>query len=191
MEYKPRPTRAASTEGVPPHALARQQLRSPKSLEGFWRTPPKPPKTAAPLPQQPVVKKQPAATLKPAAPAPSAPPILAQKKAKRRLQWLWMPLYAIAAMAGGFLIQSLFVGQLLLVGYAVFAWWRRIPSSTSFVIALITSGATVLFFTVQQNGQQAQNFAVYTFWIVVIGTISMILEIRRDQRVKRKINRGK
>lgn len=185
----PQKSQSKSLVKVVPHPIAPQpqvsgaqaQRAAPGRPAVLSRQASGTPKAAAMVP--PV---QPTAGVQPQRAVAVAP----QAKTKRsRLRWLLMPLYAILAMAGGLLVQSLIVGQILLAVYALFAWVRKVPSGTTFLIALITFGATVLFFTLHQNGQQAQNFAVYTFWIVVIGTISMILEIRRDKKIRRLRNR--
>jgi len=176
-------------------------IGGPKSLEGFWHTS-KPQSTPAPVPvitpappvsrvaqpQPSAIARQPASQ---AAPKPSYAPseVLQQQETpvkKRRFAWLAMPMLAIVGMGAGFLLQSLLIGQVMLLLYAVWAFWRRVPSKTTFLMGLMTFGTTVLFFTVRQNGQLAQNFAVYTFWIVVIGTISMAIEIRESQRASRR-----
>lgn len=168
-------------------------IGGPKSLEGFWHTP----QSHAPIarrpepatPTQPAVRA--AQPTRQAAPEPAYAPsqVLQQEETpvkKKRFAWLAMPLLAVAGMSAGFLVQSLLIGQAMLLVYAIWAFWRRVPSRTTFLLGLLTFGTTVLFFTVRQNGELAQNFAVYTFWIVVIGTISMAIEIRESQRAAKR-----
>lgn len=167
----------------PSHPIKKQ-----RSLEGFWHTA----KQTVPRPESqdaalPATLPHPQPTSVPSAVLQHEEPLQPKKK---RFSWLAMPLLALAGMAAGFLVQSLLVGQIMLALYALYALWRRVPSRTTFTLGMLTFVATVLFFAVRQNGQQAQNYAIYTFWLVVIGTISMIFEIRRSQRAIRQQRQG-
>ena len=80
----------------------------------------------------------------------------------------------------GVLAQSLVIGEVLIVVYAIFAFVRRVPSRTTFLLALMSLVLIVVLLTMKPESRLAQNFAVYTFLLLVIGTISLAIEVRSE-----------
>ncbi|MGH7157592.1 MAG: hypothetical protein ACREGD_00730 [Candidatus Saccharimonadales bacterium] len=99
------------------------------------------------------------------------------KNWKERLQ---LPIIVIGGMLAGLAIQNAMLGQLLIVGYGIAAIMYKIPSRTSFIVALasmlITLGSLVLIGDVVTS----QTFAVYTFLLLVVGVITLNREVKRE-----------
>ncbi len=94
--------------------------------------------------------------------------------------WLQILLATLLLLAGPMILQSDVLGQLAVVGYGVFAFVRRIPSRTTFTLALIAIVATVIFLVVRGNFTPAGNFATYTFLLLSVGVISLTREIKKE-----------
>ena len=95
-------------------------------------------------------------------------------------QKLQIPLIVVSAICIGLAIPLLIFGEIAIAAYAVIALVRRIPSRTSFLLALIALGAVVVLLLLQGQGSLSQNFAVYAFLLLTVGTISLALEVRRQ-----------
>lgn len=87
---------------------------------------------------------------------------------------IFMSLFAV-----GLLLQSVVVGQLLILAYAIFVFLFRIESRTTFALALI-SLAVVLIASVRSDTGLASTFAVYAFLFLVIGTMALGREVRTE-----------
>lgn len=87
------------------------------------------------------------------------------------------PVLAIVALAAA--ANSTF-GQLLVLGYALIVLFvRRQSSGLSFGLALIILLAVPLFQAIGHAGI-AENAAIYVYELLVVGTISAIMELRRN-----------
>lgn len=89
------------------------------------------------------------------------------------------------AIALGFLAQFQIMGIIFIAIYGIFSMIKRIPSRTSFILALLALGvttATLLF------GRRiiAENFASYSFLLLVVSIISVCLEQWRLSKMLRK-----
>lgn len=84
----------------------------------------------------------------------------------------------LGSMAVGLLVQSLVLGEIAIALYAIFALLRRVESRTTFMLALFSLLSIVLLLIVRPNGQLANNFAVYTFLLLVVGTVTLGRELR-------------
>lgn len=83
--------------------------------------------------------------------------------------------------AVGFLAQFQWVGYLIILGYAVFAFIRYLPARVTFVLALLALGMVpiaILF----SNWTVAGNFAAYSFVLLVLGVIMTTIELQREPR---------
>jgi hypothetical protein len=101
----------------------------------------------------------------------------ATKKGRRFARAL-QPLFIIfGAIAVGLLIQSLQVGEIVIVLYGIFALLRRIKSRITFTLALFSLLSIIILLVIRPNNQLAANFAVYTFLLLVVGTVTLGREI--------------
>jgi hypothetical protein len=91
-----------------------------------------------------------------------------------------MSLIITGAMVVGILAQSSAVGQAAIVLYGAIAFFRRISSRTTFTLALLSMVATILLLVVRGNIAMAQNFATYTFLLLVVGVITLNREIKKE-----------
>ena len=192
-----------------PHALHREPLRG-RTLDGFGPRRPTPAVTSHPqVPVQP-----PAAAVRPLAPrhAPSAqkthqaqpqpsPVVSTQHTAartqvhaqqrqpslfRRFLRYTQMLLLIVGAVALGFVIQYPPIGYALIGVYAIFVLVRRVRSRVTFTLALISVAAALAARSLQREEGVADSFAVYTFLLLAIGTVSFLIEVfRANKRIHR------
>lgn len=91
-------------------------------------------------------------------------------------------LFLLAMALLGFLAQFQWIGDILLVVYAVVAIIKRLSARTTFITALLTLGmvpVAIIF----ANWTIAQNFAAYSFILLVFGVISTTVELRQEPRL--------
>lgn len=106
--------------------------------------------------------------------------------AKRSRWQRWqMPLILTAGTIGGFLVQNEWVGIILIAIYGLFALILRIPSRTTFALAALSIAAITVMLLAKPNEELATNFTTYTFLLLVVGVISLIMEGRPVKRRKR------
>ncbi len=101
-----------------------------------------------------------------------------KSRAKRILNALQVPAIILISVIVGYLMQSLVYGEIAIGIYAACALIFKVASRTTFMLAmlsLIVIIATVL--TNSTNGL-SQNFAVYTFLLLAVGTVSLGREAR-------------
>lgn len=84
-----------------------------------------------------------------------------------------------AGIAAGVASATLAVGQWLVAAYAVVVLVFRLPSRVSFLIALAAL-ALVPVFTIMGRGALAENYAVYAYFLLAIGVVAAVRELRRD-----------
>ena len=113
----------------------------------------------------------------PAQPEPQ-PQTSKPKKPRRILHLVQLPLFLLTIIAAGLLVQSAIVGEVALVAYAIFAIVRRVPSRTTFLLALLSLVAIVVLLVIKPSNALAANFAVYTFLLLVAGVITLGRETR-------------
>lgn len=94
----------------------------------------------------------------------------------RILNILQIPLVIIAAVFVGFFMQSLLFGEIAICIFAIFAIVKHLPSRTSFQLAFITLIGILVLNITESGSSLAANFAIYTFLLLGVGTISLILE---------------
>lgn len=150
--------------------------------------------TAPPAPRrEPLAIPPPTASTPGAAPAaPAATPIPRrvyraaglQTTPPQRRRWLPeqvpLPLIIVGAMVAGVFAQSAVFGQFLVVAYGLAALIWNIASRTTFTLALLSMIATTILLIVRGNIGLAQNFATYTFLLLVVGVITLIRELKKE-----------
>jgi hypothetical protein len=85
------------------------------------------------------------------------------------------PLIAAAALGAAY---SSTVGQYLVLAYGIVALITRRTSRLSFGMALFLL-ITIPFFQVIHQSSIAENVAIYTYELLVIGTIQALMELRK------------
>lgn len=111
------------------------------------------------------------------------------KRERRFLKKLELPLLLAGGMIGGFLADNIVVGLALLTIYGIVAFVTRIPSRTTFALALLLLIAISVLLLVKPNPQLIQNFASYTFVLLLIGVITLGRETKMPKRTRRKYRR--
>lgn len=113
-----------------------------------------------------------------AKPAPRRVAFQAPPRKRRRRWWraLLFPLVVLFCMSASLLVQSQAIGGAAILVYGIVAWFKRIPSRSTFVMGFMSLVAVILLLTVRQNVQLAANFSTYTFLLLVVGTVSAVRE---------------
>lgn len=154
--------RRPSLEGIRPGRP--QPIRLPGSLE-----PPRP----APRPVLPAYRP---------VPRPTTPFSTRRAPGRARVgrvgwaDWLQYPLFAAGALAAAFNSTA---GQIMVLIYGLFSLWRRLPARLSFGAALFVLLTIPLFQALGRSGI-AENAAIYVYELLVIGTISAVIELRKS-----------
>jgi hypothetical protein len=89
------------------------------------------------------------------------------------------------AIALGFLAQFQIMGTIFITIYGVVSIVRRIPSRTTFILAVMSLAVTAVVLLVGRR-VIAENFASYSFLLLIVATISLFLEQWRLSRLLRK-----
>lgn len=87
----------------------------------------------------------------------------------------------------GFLTQIQWMGYTAIGIYALVAYTRQLPSQSSFMLALLALGV-VPFAVIMSNWLIAQNFAAYSFVLLVTGVVGLIIELQREPRTNSNMN---
>jgi hypothetical protein len=86
----------------------------------------------------------------------------------------------IGAACVGIAVKSLTLGEIAIGVYFVYVLIKKVPSRNTFILALIAlAGIVVLQIINGSESSIADNFAVYAYLLLVVGTVSMGLELRR------------
>ncbi len=94
--------------------------------------------------------------------------------------WIQMLLISLATLAIGSFAGSTGFGQIAVAVYGVIAFVFRIASRTTFVLAVLGLGATTWMLVMQGNVAMAQNFATYTFLLLVVGVFTLSRELKKE-----------
>lgn len=94
-------------------------------------------------------------------------------KFRKLLALLQYPIVAILALVA---VYSVTIGQWLVVAYAVYVLIRRVDSRSTFIGALLLLIAVPVFQLLNQPGV-AEHIAVYTYELLVVGTLQAIIEL--------------
>jgi len=121
-------------------------------------------------------------TLRPPTPKRAfAKPVRQKVKRSRGIpQWLQVVLAVPIIMFASFFIQSAVFGQLVIVGYGIAAYIWRVPSRTTFSLALCALLATTILLVVRGELVLAQSFATYTFLLLVVGVVTLSRELKQE-----------
>lgn len=132
----------------------------------------------------------------PVQPRLAAPPVrrmqFRAQPARRKtasLQKLQLPLLAVACATAGFFADNLFLGLALIAGYGIFALFTRVPSHTTFTLALLLLATISLLLLFKPDSALTQNFATYTFVLFLIGVLTLAREAKQPKRIRRKYRR--
>jgi len=112
-----------------------------------------------------------------------------QQKAKARpaakshleRKWLYyvkLSLACLAMLAIGSLAQIAIAGEIAIGIYAIWAIITKVPSRTTFLLALGTFGAILLLLFIKPDQVLMKNFATYAFLFLLTGTASLLREAR-------------
>jgi hypothetical protein len=120
-------------------------------------------------------------------PAKSERPFYTPAPPKRVSRWerFQTPLILLGGMIGGFMIQNTTIGVIMILAYGISALIFRIQSRTTFALAALSVAAITVMLLVKPNAELASNFTTYTFLLLVIGVITLIIEGRPPKRRKR------
>lgn len=171
--HAPRPRGGAAIDGFKPagypprRSMYDQRLRRPHAV-------------ARDTDPAIIARPQHAPVKTPAAAPPTASEKAPESRLKRLGRRLELPLFLLAAVAVGLLVQSLIFGEVLIVAYAIYALVRRVASRTTFLLAMLTIACIVLLLVVRTNNTLATHFAVYAFLLLAVGTITLGREIRQE-----------
>jgi energy-converting hydrogenase Eha subunit C len=92
--------------------------------------------------------------------------------------------FLLAMALLGFLAQFQWVGYVVIAVYAAYTFIGRRPARMTFMLALLTL-AMVPIAIVLANWLVAQNFAAYSFVLIVLGVIVTIVDLQREARLKK------
>jgi hypothetical protein len=106
------------------------------------------------------------------------PRVTSVSRNKKLINSLQLPLIILASVIVGYLIQSLLFGEIAIAIYAVGALAFKVASKTTYILAMLSLLAIVALEISNPGGTLAQNFAVYTFLLLIIGTVSLGREVR-------------
>ncbi len=137
------------------------------SLDGFV-----PPAQKA---RRPLLIAKPAPTVA----APQARTAAKPKKAKKWLPRLKDISTVIIALILGLVVQSVLLGQVVLIIYALCVFIFRVESRTTFLLAIMSLGV-ILIASARADQRLAGTFGVYSFILLAIGTISLGREVRNE-----------
>jgi len=86
----------------------------------------------------------------------------------------------VLAVAAGLFAQSGAFGQIVVVAYGITAYCMRINSRITFMLALAALGAMSILLLGKGDVAPAQNFATYTFLLLVVGVMSLGRELKKE-----------
>jgi len=97
---------------------------------------------------------------------------------RRVLYFLQFPAIIIGCLAAGIIAQSVVIGQILLLIYAVVVLIFRIDSRTTFLMAFLLLCSVVSLIIFRGVNTVATNFAVYSFVLLLVGVLSLWRELK-------------
>ena len=103
------------------------------------------------------------------------------QKSRGERKWLYylkLTLACLAMLAIGSLAQVAIAGEIAIGIYAIWAIVTKIPSRTTFLLALGTFAAILLLLFIKPDQLLMKNFATYAFLFLLTGTASLLREAR-------------
>jgi hypothetical protein len=134
-------------------------------------------------------------TIRPPSRPPVQPIVRVQYKKtfeapKRQTGWVKLALQVVAitllAMVLGLAASSQTIGMVAIGVYAIVAVALRFSSRTTFALALIAFGMIMLLEIMLPTSGLSANFAVYAFLLLVVGTLSVGLEVHQETIWKKR-----
>jgi len=134
-------------------------------------------------PMRPVRKRAPQptpeASLKPVEPA-------VKKKHHRRFRWQWL---LVVAMVAALLVLPEFIGQLVLIVYAIVVLIKRVVVHLTFGLAILFLVLSPLLSVLTGSEGNGGVLASYSFMLLAVGFMQAIREYRRLSRVRPGVDR--
>lgn len=96
---------------------------------------------------------------------------------KRWLGWIDIALTAIVAVVLVLFSDTAVVTGTCIALYAIYIGVRRVGGRLPFALALLAILGVVVHFTVIPDPELVNTFAMYAFFLLVIGTIALALEL--------------
>ncbi len=152
------------------------QVVQPSTLDGIMR-----PRMIAPKPTRPHIEQAPPSPWRQS--IKHTTPVSGKAKAEKthRTLNLWrtlrLPLAIVATLGIGLFAPSLLAGEIIIGLYAIFALIRGVSSRTTFLLALAALMGIVVLLAFQGNDDTSNNFAVYAFLLLAVGTITLGKEV--------------
>jgi hypothetical protein len=84
----------------------------------------------------------------------------------------------------GFLAQFQWAGYVIIVAYVIVASIKGISARITFVLALLALGVVPIA-VILTNWLVAQNFAAYSFVLLVFGVVMTTVELQREPRTSK------
>ena len=97
---------------------------------------------------------------------------------RRVLYFLQFPAIIIGCLSAGIIAQSVVIGQILLLVYAVVVLIFRIDSRTTFLMAFLLLCSVISLIIFRGVNAIATNFAVYSFVLLLVGVLSLWRELK-------------
>jgi hypothetical protein len=185
---QPKPT-LQRTQGVasqPSKQAHRSQLAKYRPDVGTFRA-------ALPLKPQPTLQAQHAthAPILQPSPVPKKTFTAPAQRTSKLKAFAQTTAVLIWALALGLGIYSQTIGKLAIATYALVALTFRLSSQASFILALCAFVGIVVTQAVKPETNIAANFAVYAFLLLVVGSISLWLEVRQQSKWSKRPRPGK
>ncbi|HSW80635.1 MAG TPA: hypothetical protein VLG47_07700 [Candidatus Saccharimonadales bacterium] len=127
-----------------------------------------------------VPQPQPQAIDRPQSTVQAQPKIAAKSRTKRMLAALQVPGIILASVVIGYFMQSLVYGEIAIAVYAIVALLFKVASRTTFMLALMSLFVIIITVIANPGSTLSTNFAVYTFLLLVVGTVSLGREVRSE-----------
>lgn len=115
---------------------------------------------------------------------------ISKLKWRARRQRASFGVFLVSMAVVGFLAQFQWIGYIMLLGYFIYALFRKVAARFTFIFALSMLGITVAA-VMSANWLIAQNFSAYSFVLFVLGAAQLTLGLRRDFLQKGQTNNGK
>lgn len=112
---------------------------------------------------------------------PAKPESTAAQKTRLRDKFGAVGLVVLILFAGT-AVQTLFIGEMLIAVYAIYALTHHVASRTTFTLALIALVPIVVLHAIGKDSLLATNFAVYVLLLAFVGVITLAREVRQAKR---------
>jgi hypothetical protein len=170
---QPTPYHQETSKGLAKQPTA--QVRG-RSVDGMKKSPSSPLSSPAirprPLTTPPNRRYSPGRPSKRKTSRPPSPKAYSRKR-------LAVALLIVVLIAAGSILRFAAASELLIGTYAVIAFMRQIESRITFILALASLACVILLPLLQPAHELSESFAEYAFLLLIVGTISLVIETRR------------